>query len=378
MAIPTAVNYPTSLDDATTLFGDPVNQIELTLATGIDADDTSMVVSEDISSVNVPTFLAFETGEIVYAAAMNSLSKTFSSLTRGDIPAPHNAGEKVSLIMVGQYISQLKKAIIAIETILAINPNGASASVSARIKAIEDQKAAASGLASLNSSSKVVQEPASKATANGIASLNASSKVVQDPENATATPTASKIPIADGSGKLDGWVTQSKAVAAQLFLSAAGATPATTSGCANPNTNEMSTNKQTIKTADFDASTEEYADFVVLMPSDWDGGTLTAKFAWMHAATTTNFGVVWGIKARSYADDEALDQAFGTAVTVSDTGGTTNDLYVTSATGAMTIGGTPAAGGLVVFRVYRKAADASDTMTIDAKLIGVQLTYTRS
>lgn len=48
---------------------------------------------------------------------------------------------------------------------------------------------------------------AQKAAANGLASLNASSKVVQDPANATATPTASKIPIADGTGKLAaGWV----------------------------------------------------------------------------------------------------------------------------------------------------------------------------
>ena len=46
-----------------------------------------------------------------------------------------------------------------------------------------------------------------KAAASGVASLNGSSLVVQNPANATATPTASKIPIADGSGKLDGWIT---------------------------------------------------------------------------------------------------------------------------------------------------------------------------
>ena len=43
--------------------------------------------------------------------------------------------------------------------------------------------------------------------ASGVASLNGSTKVVEDPANATATPTASKIPIADGSGNLDrGWI----------------------------------------------------------------------------------------------------------------------------------------------------------------------------
>ena len=45
-----------------------------------------------------------------------------------------------------------------------------------------------------------------KGAASGYASLSAGTKVVEDPANATATPTASKIPIADGSGKLDGWI----------------------------------------------------------------------------------------------------------------------------------------------------------------------------
>lgn len=44
------------------------------------------------------------------------------------------------------------------------------------------------------------------AVASGIASLDSSTLVVQNPVNATATPTASKIPIANGSGKLvAGW-----------------------------------------------------------------------------------------------------------------------------------------------------------------------------
>jgi hypothetical protein len=51
-----------------------------------------------------------------------------------------------------------------------------------------------------------------KAAASGVASLNASTKVVEDPANATSTATASKIPIADGSAKLDTWVTPGKSI----------------------------------------------------------------------------------------------------------------------------------------------------------------------
>lgn len=43
-------------------------------------------------------------------------------------------------------------------------------------------------------------------SASGVATLNGSTLVVQNPANATATPTASKIVIADGSGKVTTWV----------------------------------------------------------------------------------------------------------------------------------------------------------------------------
>uniref|UniRef100_A0A6H1ZIX8 Uncharacterized protein n=1 Tax=viral metagenome TaxID=1070528 RepID=A0A6H1ZIX8_9ZZZZ len=46
-----------------------------------------------------------------------------------------------------------------------------------------------------------------KAAASGVASLSSGSLVVQDPANATATPTAAKIPIADAGGKMTlGWL----------------------------------------------------------------------------------------------------------------------------------------------------------------------------
>ncbi|UCG88387.1 MAG: hypothetical protein JSW71_07550, partial [Gemmatimonadota bacterium] len=51
------------------------------------------------------------------------------------------------------------------------------------------------------------QKESEKGAASGYASLDGSTKVVEDPANATATPTASKIPIADGGGKLAaGWI----------------------------------------------------------------------------------------------------------------------------------------------------------------------------
>lgn len=129
-------------------------------------------------------------------------------------------------------------------------------------------------------------------------------------------------------------------------------------------------------TLNFDATTAEYAQFQVRMPKGWDEGTVAFVPVWSHAATATNFGVVWKVDAVACSDDDAGDASFGTGQTSTDTGGTTNDVYMGPESAAITVGGTPAAEDLVTFRVYRVPSDGSDTMAIDARLHGVTLYYT--
>lgn len=135
-------------------------------------------------------------------------------------------------------------------------------------------------------------------------------------------------------------------------------------------------NQPDIITLNFDATTEEYAQFAVPMPKSWNEGTVTFKAIWSHAATTTNFGVAWSLQAVAVSDDDAIAVSYGTAGTVTDTGGTTNDLYVTAESSAITIAGTPAAEDVVYFRVYREPANGSDNMAIDARLHGIVLYIT--
>lgn len=71
------------------------------------------------------------------------------------------------------------------------------------------------------------QKESEKGAVSGYASLNASQKVVEDPANATATPTLNKIPIADGAGKLDGWISPaSTSTAGKVQLCTDGETAA--------------------------------------------------------------------------------------------------------------------------------------------------------
>lgn len=152
--------------------------------------------------------------------------------------------------------------------------------------------------------------------------------------------------------------------------------PSGTTGAAAPAKTEQSTNKQNFYTIDFDTTTQEYAEATVAMPSDYDGGTVTAVFYWTATGTSTN-NVQWALQGRSYGDLETLDQAWGTAQTVSDAHSSTAlQLQITSATSAITLAGTPAASELVQFRVYRDVAN--DNLAVDAMLIGVMITFSRA
>lgn len=123
----------------------------------------------------------------------------------------------------------------------------------------------------------------------------------------------------------------------------------------------------------FDASTEEQVYVIFPTPANWDASTFTVTVYWTHPATTTNFGVVWELSALALDDSDALDQAMGAEVDLTDTGGTTDDVFETAASSAITAAGTPAAGDMIVLRVARDVANASDTMAVDARLLGVRI-----
>jgi len=163
----------------------------------------------------------------------------------------------------------------------------------------------------------------------------------------------------------------------QLFLTAAGGFPSTTNGCAEPDKKEYGTNDVDMYNLAFDNVSDEFAQWTVAMPSDWDAGTVTAVFYWTCATGNGSAAetVKFHIQGRSYADNDALDQAFGMDVGVLDTWIADNDLHTTSATGAATIVGA-GASELVQFRIHRNTSE--DTLHGDALLLGTMITFNRS
>lgn len=159
----------------------------------------------------------------------------------------------------------------------------------------------------------------------------------------------------------------------QMVPIPAGGMKANTTNGAVPGSVEMTTNLEMFVTLDFDPNTAQSAMFAFPMPASWDLGPVSFKPVWSHPATTTNFGVVFELAGIALSDGDAGDAAFGTGQTSIDTGGTTNTIYIGAESAAITIGGTPASGDLVFFRIKRLPANASDTMAVNARLHAIQL-----
>lgn len=158
-----------------------------------------------------------------------------------------------------------------------------------------------------------------------------------------------------------------------IVLPASALSPTTTAGCAAISTVEAGTNDVDYKVLDFDQTTEENCFVSFAMPDSWDGGTILASFTW--TTTASSGDVIWGLKGRSFANDDAIDQAYGTAQTVTDSFIAAGDIHISAATSAITLAGSPAGGQWVQLKIFRDADDAGDTLNGDARLIAVSIKY---
>lgn len=161
-----------------------------------------------------------------------------------------------------------------------------------------------------------------------------------------------------------------------IFVPAAAMRATVSNGAAAIGDVETTAGRPDMTAFDFDASADEHVQFQVAMPKSWNLGTVTAQFFWESTAADTD-GVTWAIQGVAVSDNETIDVAYGTAVTVDDANqSAAEELLVSAESGAITIAGTPADDDLCFFRVFRDVSDANDTATEDARLLGVKLFIT--
>ncbi len=153
--------------------------------------------------------------------------------------------------------------------------------------------------------------------------------------------------------------------------------PTPTNGCAALAVGETTTNDVPFEYLAFDDAVAEscYFRFIAPKSADESAGFLSETCF----GRTGRCHRLWrDLKFEMLArgNDEAKDTAFGTAVSVSDTGGTDDDEYFTGNSTVITPGGSWSAGDVITLKITRDVTDAGDTLDIDARLEGFKLVIT--
>ena len=198
---------------------------------------------------------------------------------------------------------------------------------------------------------------------------------------APGTPAAAKVRVyAKADGKMyrkDDAGTEAElgggggASSATYTLPARSGMPTLTNGCNDAVQIEMTNQDTNVIVADFADAVDRSISFEVVMPDNWNAGTVRIQVSWISAATS---GIcLWRARAGSFIDGQALDTALGGYVALTDTAlSPTNDVMV-SPEGTMTFAN--AAAGPAIIEINRNGSAAGDTLSATARLWQVKLEF---
>jgi len=156
-----------------------------------------------------------------------------------------------------------------------------------------------------------------------------------------------------------------------LFIPASAMWARVTNGCQGLQRIEMATSLFNVQALAFDQTTQEYAQFQIVLPRKYNNSIITFVPYW--TAQSGSGTVQWELSGGAYSDDDALTVALGTAQSSTDTLITANDLHVGPASSAITLAGSPADADFLGFQISRNPAD---TLSADALLLGISIRIT--
>ncbi len=135
---------------------------------------------------------------------------------------------------------------------------------------------------------------------------------------------------------------------------------------------ELATNDIMLQTFNFDTTTSEKIQFWWEPPAEWNAGTITFNTKWTAAGGCACQTFILNLSGHSYTNSDAIDVAIcGTENCTNDALITVNDMHISGESCAVTIAGATK-GEAVVLQLAR---DICDTLSVDAKLIGINITY---
>jgi hypothetical protein len=182
--------------------------------------------------------------------------------------------------------------------------------------------------------------------------------------------------VPKGTGVLQGAGSALKIAGLETMWVPASAMYGATTNPADAQQVETTATRPDMKVLDFDAATDEFAQFSVAFPKSWNEGTVTYQVYWTPSSTNTG-NCIFGLQGVAIGDGDTIDVVYGTAVNVTDAGiGTVEDQQVSAVSSAITIAGSPAVDQQTYFQLYRDANAGGDTFTGDARVLGIKIFFT--
>ena len=182
--------------------------------------------------------------------------------------------------------------------------------------------------------------------------------------------------VPKGTGILQGGGAALKIAGLETMWVPASAMYGATTNPADAQQVETTAGRPDMKVLDFDAATDEFAQFSVAFPKSWNEGTVTDQVFWTPSNTDTG-NCIFGLQGVAIGDNDTINIAYGTAVDITDAGiGTVEDQQVSAVSSAITIAGSPAVDQQTYFQLYRDANAGGDTFTGDARVLGIKIFYT--
>jgi hypothetical protein len=123
----------------------------------------------------------------------------------------------------------------------------------------------------------------------------------------------------------------------------------------------------------FDPAATEFAQALVAMPGEYNNGLVRTRFSWTASGATGS--VVWGAQALSISNGAEISGGFGATALATGSITGNNLLSITTSSNLNSLTGSITANRLALLQIYRDAASVQDTLSIDARLLGVELLY---
>lgn len=120
-------------------------------------------------------------------------------------------------------------------------------------------------------------------------------------------------------------------------------------------------------------ATTQYYQQEMSPASGWDGSTVSFYVTWLTTESSTAGSAAFSLEAVALGNGNSIFVPYGSSVTVTQAWTANNTMMKTAESASLTIGGSPAPGNSVWWRIHRDITNPSDNLNARIMITGVRL-----